>query len=110
MALSCPDDLLVELHHATSAPNVNMDEDSAVQVAKHQDEMETDESTIYRSNPQKLRSSVGLGMLRKVSRGSDKNFDQICLVLLKIERERGCQISRLNWKRLSMQEQIWQKF
>lgn len=43
MTLSCPDDLLVELHHATSAPNGNMDEDSALQVAKQQDETETDE-------------------------------------------------------------------
>lgn len=40
MTVSCPDDLSVGLRHAASAPDGNMDEDSAVQVAKCQDETE----------------------------------------------------------------------
>lgn len=44
MKLSCPDDLHVyEGHHAASAPDGNMEEDSVVQVAKYRDETETDE-------------------------------------------------------------------
>lgn len=88
MTMSCSDYLPVELQHAASVPDRNMGEDSAVHVAKRQEETETDEINNLPLKPSETEVICWFGNAEEGLQRERQKFSDMSGPVEERERER----------------------